>query len=70
MRATDNDNLRKKIKKDIAEYLARGGVIQQIPRGAQKKVIKVDFVTQKKKELKFFIMLLLLKKFILIYINM
>lgn len=51
MRATDTDKLRKKIKKDIAEYLARGGVIQQIPRGAQKKVIKVDFVTQKKKEL-------------------
>ena len=51
MRATDTDKLRKKIKKDIAEYLARGGVIRQIPRGAQQKVIKVDFVTQKKKEL-------------------
>ena len=51
MRPTKKDNLRVKIKRDIAEYLARGGVIRQIPRGAQKKVIKVDFVTQKKKEL-------------------
>ena len=51
MRASNNEKIRAKLKKDIAEYLARGGVIQQIPRGAQKKVIKVDFVTQKKKEL-------------------
>jgi hypothetical protein len=38
------DKLRKKIKKDIADFLASGGTIKQIPRGHQTemKVINID----------------------------
>lgn len=50
MRASNNEKIRAKLKKDIQLFLDRGGVIQKIPAGAQKKVIKVDFVTQKRQE--------------------
>ena len=50
MHQSYNDKVRKKLEKDIKEYLARGGTIKKIPAGEQKKVIKVDFVSQKRQE--------------------